>query len=431
VERFLKDEPITARPPSNVYKIHKFVQRNQRLAISFTAVLVVLEIGVIGTSTSAVVAYRASRRANINEQVAKEEVEKTKRANENALQMLIQDAIAFALSKNDKLTREYIDRMKLVGASDAKVEMIRAFLLSGDNEMAKFRDLQQRVIQLDPTNIPIRALAARQAMARGYIEEFLERAGEALAFSPTEPEDYVLLALLFHRALPKEAITLLDDGSMGHDSGLARYVRATSLSVLALEVQVQLVIGRIEGHSGIVSLRHSHVALHCAADIRVSIQVICKLEVVVPEHLIRQAVNQSLPRFLVLAGLLRPRLDADALASGLDSQLSPALRSPGEFRIVDLLHDSVEEMLVNTGDAGLGECRVLWSWFVGPKQSSRHSIQGEQLLATLQLIKHVHAKFTIVVAEKVHHHCQRLLEELSLVGQNDWRSTHFVRSPKS
>jgi hypothetical protein len=49
VERYLKNEPITARPPSRAYQFQKFIRRNKLAFASITAVTLALVMG-LGTS---------------------------------------------------------------------------------------------------------------------------------------------------------------------------------------------------------------------------------------------------------------------------------------------------------------------------------------------------------------------------------------------
>ncbi len=47
VERFLQNEPVSARPPSRAYRIGKFVRRNRAAAVTAAAILMALTAGVI------------------------------------------------------------------------------------------------------------------------------------------------------------------------------------------------------------------------------------------------------------------------------------------------------------------------------------------------------------------------------------------------
>jgi eukaryotic-like serine/threonine-protein kinase len=61
VERHLNQEPVVARPPSRLYRAHKFIRRNRVTAALATAMATVLVLGVVVSSWLAVQARRAER----------------------------------------------------------------------------------------------------------------------------------------------------------------------------------------------------------------------------------------------------------------------------------------------------------------------------------------------------------------------------------
>src|SRR5215472_6561105 len=61
IQRYLKDEPIAARPPSASYQLRKFARRNKALVAGVAAVFVVLIGGVIASTWEATRARRAER----------------------------------------------------------------------------------------------------------------------------------------------------------------------------------------------------------------------------------------------------------------------------------------------------------------------------------------------------------------------------------
>lgn len=70
IGRYLRDEPISARPPSSVYLLRKFAKRNRPLVVGATAAVLALVAGVIGTSWQAVAATRAGHNAETRATVA-------------------------------------------------------------------------------------------------------------------------------------------------------------------------------------------------------------------------------------------------------------------------------------------------------------------------------------------------------------------------
>ena len=79
VQRYLAGEPIQVHPPSNAYRLNKFVRRNRVQVMAAAAVSLALVAGVIGTSWQAIQAERArageAKRAEA-EKNAKEEAVK-------------------------------------------------------------------------------------------------------------------------------------------------------------------------------------------------------------------------------------------------------------------------------------------------------------------------------------------------------------------
>jgi len=63
IQRHLRDEPITARPPTTSYQLRKFARRNKALVTGAAAVLVVLVLGVVASTWEAVQARRAEAKA--------------------------------------------------------------------------------------------------------------------------------------------------------------------------------------------------------------------------------------------------------------------------------------------------------------------------------------------------------------------------------
>ncbi len=72
IGRYLRDEPITARPPSNWYQIRKFAHRNRALVGGVAIAFVGLMVGVVGASWWAVQATAARDDAQRAEYRAKE-----------------------------------------------------------------------------------------------------------------------------------------------------------------------------------------------------------------------------------------------------------------------------------------------------------------------------------------------------------------------
>ena len=70
LRRHLRDEPITARPPSASYQLRKFARRHKALVLGAAAVLVVLVLGVVASTWQAVKARRAEAMARQQSAIA-------------------------------------------------------------------------------------------------------------------------------------------------------------------------------------------------------------------------------------------------------------------------------------------------------------------------------------------------------------------------
>jgi WD40 repeat protein len=70
LRHYLANEPIVARPPSALYQLRKFAKRHKALVGAVAGVLVALVLGIIATSTFALVAADQRRRAEAEKEVA-------------------------------------------------------------------------------------------------------------------------------------------------------------------------------------------------------------------------------------------------------------------------------------------------------------------------------------------------------------------------
>ena len=84
IERYLKDEPVQAGPPSPVYRLRKFVKRNKGTVIAASVVLATLLAGICGTTLGLVNAGHQATQAGQERDRAKQETLKADRAREVA-----------------------------------------------------------------------------------------------------------------------------------------------------------------------------------------------------------------------------------------------------------------------------------------------------------------------------------------------------------
>ena len=80
IERHLNNEPVVARPPSNLYRFQKLLRRNKLAFAAGATIAVVLVLAVVVSSSQALIARRAGRQAQNERQKAKSEAERAEAA---------------------------------------------------------------------------------------------------------------------------------------------------------------------------------------------------------------------------------------------------------------------------------------------------------------------------------------------------------------
>jgi eukaryotic-like serine/threonine-protein kinase len=98
VERYLADEPIMARPPSNLYRFQKSVQRNKLAFMAVGAVAAALALGLVLSMTEAIRAKQAEREQSRLRQQAEAEQQKarTETAKATAISDFLQQSLQSA-----------------------------------------------------------------------------------------------------------------------------------------------------------------------------------------------------------------------------------------------------------------------------------------------------------------------------------------------
>jgi tetratricopeptide (TPR) repeat protein len=94
IAHYLRDEPITARPPSTAYQLRKFARRHKGLVYGLAAVFVVLVAGIIASTWQAARATRA-------EQAARQEAATATAINDFLLNDLLSQAGASTQARPD------------------------------------------------------------------------------------------------------------------------------------------------------------------------------------------------------------------------------------------------------------------------------------------------------------------------------------------
>ena len=100
IGRYLRNEPVQARPPSRTYQLRKLAQRNRALVFSAAAILIVLLGATVISTREAIRAVRAERSAAASLKQSQEETAKAQAVN-SFLQDMLQSADPHSVSKTD------------------------------------------------------------------------------------------------------------------------------------------------------------------------------------------------------------------------------------------------------------------------------------------------------------------------------------------
>jgi WD40 repeat protein len=114
VERYLRDEPVQACPPSAAYRVRKFVRRNRGPVLAVALVGVVLVGGVVGTTVGLVQAEQA-RDAEARQRADVEQERDAKEEARGNLAIALQRVRASADDASQSYTREKAAKERLDG----------------------------------------------------------------------------------------------------------------------------------------------------------------------------------------------------------------------------------------------------------------------------------------------------------------------------
>jgi non-specific serine/threonine protein kinase/serine/threonine-protein kinase len=178
LQRYLRDEPITARPASTLYQVRKLVRRHRAWAIGFAAVIVMLVLGLSGTMWQA---RRAeARSADAEREKSFAEAEKA-RAEENSTETkLVADFQSRILSNLNvdefghslvvELRKDVENNLGEIGRTPHEIEQTLA-------------SFEAAIRSANPTNVARRVLETR--MFTPAVEEIEKEYGEKRLLAAT------------------------------------------------------------------------------------------------------------------------------------------------------------------------------------------------------------------------------------------------------
>ncbi|HUN81218.1 MAG TPA: serine/threonine-protein kinase, partial [Phycisphaerae bacterium] len=135
IRRYLRDEPIVARPATRMYQLRKFARRNKLLVGATAAIILVLTVGVIGTTWFAVREGRERKLAEellVESRAARDAEKRERQRAEERFQQVRKLANTLIFDVYDKI-------INLAGATEAKQFIVKTGLsyldsLSADAE---------------------------------------------------------------------------------------------------------------------------------------------------------------------------------------------------------------------------------------------------------------------------------------------------------
>ena len=202
IGRYLRDEPILARPPSRTYKVRKFVARNRALVTGLTLAVLALIGGIIGTAWQAAEATRGRTLAE-----------------ERGIALERQRGIAEREARTAKATNDFLNDM-LAAASPESAS-------NGDATVRELLDAAAEKLRrggVEPgVELPLRVTLSNTYRALGRPEDSLREAQRAHALAMEVYGKDAVDELEARRTL---AITLAESGKPGEAEALVRDVIA-------------------------------------------------------------------------------------------------------------------------------------------------------------------------------------------------------------
>ena len=244
VECHLCDQPVLASPPSTAYRLQKFYRRNRSLVLTTGAIACAL---LVGTTVAMIGLFRAlderdlardaeseaakqrDRAEAANEQIAVKNAELAQK-NAQIRQMLLDRAIATAMSPDRLRTEELITMLDDAGADESQLELVRGILDRAEGDLHAAVIHLRRAESLAPDSLAANCQLLNTILDLGEFNEFNRLKHEILAMTPVTAEDFVFKAdalLDFHS---RPALEFIEQGQALHDSPVAQMVHAKALA---------------------------------------------------------------------------------------------------------------------------------------------------------------------------------------------------------
>ncbi len=182
IRRYLRDEPIVARPPTASYQLRKFARRNRALVAGVVATLVVLVVGVVVSSWQALRATRAERLATARLADTQEARTLAERRQQES-----DDARRLAEARRTEAEAQRTAAEQARGAEAEQRRAAEASALLARNEAAKAEAvnafLQSMLSSVDPAQ-----MKGRDVTVRFVLDEAAKKVAEESVKSQPEIE---------------------------------------------------------------------------------------------------------------------------------------------------------------------------------------------------------------------------------------------------
>ncbi len=246
IQRYLNDEPITARPPSAVYQLRKFARRNRGLMAAVAAVFLVLVAGISASTWEAIRANQASKAAlaQRDRAAAAERTATEQRDREVQSQLAATAAEARAVAERNRAVAEKQRADEESASAKAINDFLQDDLLSQASANTQAApatkpdpDLKVRTA-LDRAAARIEGKFANQPVVEASIRQTMGRTYRDLGLLPEAQRELERALELRRRVLGedrKETVEAMDNLAQVYDSE-AKYPQAEAMFSKALEI---------------------------------------------------------------------------------------------------------------------------------------------------------------------------------------------------
>jgi serine/threonine protein kinase/tetratricopeptide (TPR) repeat protein len=242
IDRFLKNEPVEARPPTPGYRLRKAVRRNRTTLTVIGVVTAAVALATAATLWQVSVAQADRERARIAEVRRAEE----RQQHEEEMAALVRrqaldDAIAAAMSGEQDKAKKAIHDAELKGVSPGQVHWLQGLVHYQRGEFALAIEEFEQARKLMPESVAPVAMIARANSFAGFHNgtafgaKFRQAIEDMGRMTPTTPEDYLCRGYASGLIEQKQPIEDMDRAIEMRDSPIGRVFRSSVLTRVAAD----------------------------------------------------------------------------------------------------------------------------------------------------------------------------------------------------